>query len=82
VPPRLKDKAGLTASAGPINTRVMQRNNPEPVHFFLALSLCYCHRLDKCTELKMMAQRAEFVMMMSKRQKNHTRVCRTDSPKC
>lgn len=67
LPPHLEDEAGSTASAGPINTRALQKNNPEPARFFLALSLCYCHCLDKSTELKMMVQRGEFVVMMSKR---------------
>lgn len=31
------------------------KNNTEPVYFYLALSLCSCHCLDKSTTLKMMA---------------------------
>lgn len=32
------------------------KNNAEPAHFYLALSLRSCHRLDKSTTLKMMAR--------------------------
>lgn len=61
----LKDKAGLTA--GPINRKALQKNSPDPAHIYLALSPCYCNCLDKSTELKIMAQKAEFVVMTSGR---------------
>lgn len=52
-------------------------NNAEPAGFYLALSLCSCHRLDKSTTLKIMAMWCWWA-----EDKKSTQICRTDSVQC